>query len=80
MGQAEVRVEVFSKLTSFFSNAGRKGWALEEVPPTKAYGTTAEGTRAGCPRLGHSAKPLVPQLCCCLGEVGGVFTVEVSLA
>jgi len=79
-GQAEVWVEVFGKLLPFFSSAGRKGWALEKMPPVKAFGTTAEDTGMDCPRLGHSAKPVVSQLCCCLGEVGGVWIVEVSLA
>jgi len=29
-GQAEVWVEVFDKLLPFFSNAGRKSWALKK--------------------------------------------------
>ena len=80
MGQAEVWVEVFDKLLPFFSNAGRKGWALEKMPPMKAFGTVAEDTGVDCPRLGHSAKAVVSEFCCCLGEVGGVWIVEVSLA
>jgi len=72
-GQAKVRVEVFDKLLAFVSNAGRKGGALEKVPPMKAFGTMAEDTGTDCPRQGYSAKAVVSQLCCCLGETGGVW-------
>jgi len=45
----------------------------------KAFGTMAENAGMDCPRLGHSAKAVVPQFCCCLAEVGGVWIVEVNL-
>jgi len=68
-GQAEVWVEVFDKLLPFFSNAGRKGWALEKVSPMKAFGTMAEDTGVACPRLGHSAKAVVSQFCAVWAEL-----------
>jgi len=38
----------------------------------KAFGTMAEDTGMDCPRLEYSAKAVMSQLFCCLGEVGGV--------
>jgi len=57
VGQAEVGVEVFGKLLPFFSNAGRKGWALEKVPHVKAFGTVAENTGVDCPSKAGALLP-----------------------
>jgi len=38
-GKAEVRAGVVDELLPFLGNAGRQGWALEEVPSVKAFWT-----------------------------------------
>jgi len=43
----------------------------------KAFGMMAEDTGMDCPRLGHSAKAVVSQFCCCLGEVGGKYFIVI---